>query len=198
MFTGIIEAVGVVKENRNTGLSIKPVKALKIKKGDSVSINGVCLTVKKTNGSILYFDVSPETLSRTNLGELKNGDFVNIETPATVNKLLGGHIVLGHIDGTGKITNITKDGNSKVYEFMVPLNIQKYMVEKGSIAVDGVSLTVASLKESSFTVALIPYTLENTNLGRKKIHDTVNIEVDIIGKYILKFVKELDMYMLET
>ncbi|MCS7184453.1 MAG: riboflavin synthase [bacterium] len=197
MFTGIIEAVGVVKSNNNSSLFIKPLRKLKIKKGDSLSINGVCLTVVDKKNEVLKFDVSPETLSRTNLGELKNGDFVNIETSLTLNKFLGGHIVQGHIDGVGKLTNITEEENSKVYEILVPLSIHKYLVEKAAISVDGVSLTIASLKEASFTVALIPYTLKNTNLRYKKIGDKLNIEVDIISKYVLKFLKEIDMYLLE-
>jgi riboflavin synthase len=155
--------------------------------GESVSVNGVCLTVIKHKGEI-SFDVSPETLKSTNIGELKVGDKVNLERALKLSDRLGGHLVTGHVDGTGTIREKKLSGEYTFYTFDSSEEILKYIVQKGSIAVDGISLTVVGLDNRSFSVAIIPHTLTATNIGDKGIGDRVNLEVDIIGKYVEKFV----------
>ncbi len=159
--------------------------------GDSVSVNGVCLTVTKPAGDI-SFDISPETMRRTNLGELKIGDRVNLERALRLSDRLGGHIVTGHVDGVGTIRGKSPVGEYIFYTFESPAEILKYIVKKGSIAVDGISLTVVELDSSSFSVAIIPHTLTATNISDKRVGDKVNLEVDIIGKYVEKFLSKKD------
>jgi riboflavin synthase len=189
MFTGLIEIQGTVTSVKETGigigLSLKPVSAYELVLGDSVAVNGVCLTVTKHNGEI-SFDVSPETMRSTNLGELKNGDSVNLERALLLSDRLGGHIVSGHVDNVGSIREIRKAGEYTFYKFDAPNDILKYVVKKGSIAIDGISLTVVDLDNRSFSVAIIPHTLTATNIWQKRIGDRVNLEVDIIGKYVEK------------
>jgi riboflavin synthase len=189
MFTGLIEIQGTVTSVKETGigigLSLKPVSAYELALGDSVAVNGVCLTVTKHNGEI-SFDVSPETMRSTNLGELKNGDSVNLERALLLSDRLGGHIVSGHVDNVGSIREIRTTGEYTFYKFDAPKDILKYVVKKGSIAIDGISLTVVDLDNRSFSVAIIPHTLTATNIGQKRIGDRVNLEVDIIGKYVEK------------
>ena len=193
MFTGLIENIGTVSSIKRAGgglkISICPESAIELQIGDSVSINGACLTVVET-GKNIAFEVSPETLRNTNLGELKVNDKVNMERALRLSDRLGGHLVTGHIDGIGVIIDKRKEGEYTFYTFEAPPEILKYTVKKGSIAVDGISLTVIGLDMKSFTVAIIPHTLTATNIGSKGIGDKVNLEVDIIGKYVEKFVSK--------
>lgn len=187
MFTGLVETLGSVTAVKNTGngirLSLKPLSDFELKIGDSVSVNGVCLTVTTHNGDI-SFDMSPETMQSTNLGRLKVSDRVNLERALRLSDRLGGHIVTGHVDSAGTIISRKTVGEYTLYTFESPPEVLKYVVKKGSIAVDGISLTVNDLDNKSFSVAIIPHTLRATNLGEKNIGDSVNLEVDIIGKYV--------------
>ncbi|MAU64669.1 MAG: riboflavin synthase [Dehalococcoidia bacterium] len=192
MFTGIIEEVSTVNRLSDAVLSINSslvIGDLEIK--DSICVNGACLTViDKTNKS---FDVNvvPETMRRTNLGEVSQGDLVNLERSTSVNGRLGGHIVQGHVDGLGLIRSIVPDGDAFNISFDADKGILKYIVEKGFICIDGISLTVTYCNDTSFGITLIPYTYSNTTLGDKDIGDTVNLECDIIGKYVEKLVNYL-------
>ena len=190
MFTGIVEEVGNVREIASGTLVVNAetiLESLDLK--DSVCINGACLTVTGIDALGFEVNVVPETLRRTDLGELSAGDAVNLERSVLLGGRLGGHIVQGHVDGTAEISSIINDGDAKLYSFRVPTNVSAYIVEKGFICVDGISLTVVDCDESSFAVTLIPYTADHTVLGTKKIGDTVNIEVDIIAKYVEKLSK---------
>ncbi len=187
MFTGLIENVGTISSIKKVGGGIKIVISPELQIGDSVSINGVCLTVVEI-GKNIAFEVSPETLRNTNMGEVKINDKVNIERALRLSDRLGGHLVTGHVDGVGKIVNKRQEGEYTFYTVEAPPEILKYTVQKGSIAVDGISLTVIGLDAKSFTVAIIPHTLTATNIGSKGIGDKVNLEVDIIGKYVEKFI----------
>ena len=159
-----------------------------IKVGDSVSVSGVCLTVVEASPSMLTFDVVRETVERSALGRLKPGDTVNIERALRAGDRLGGHMVLGHADGVGVVKEIRRAAGETIFRFEAPPEIMQFIVEKGSIAVDGISLTVADLGPSWFTVALISHTLANTTLGEAAVGSVVNLETDIIGKYVFKFV----------
>jgi len=191
MFTGLVETKETVSSVTNTGngvrLSVTQQADFDLQLGESVSVNGVCLTVIKHKGEI-SFDVSPETLKSTNIGELKVGDKVNLERALKLSDRLGGHLVTGHVDGTGTIRDKKLSGEYTFYTFNSSEEILKYIVQKGSIAVDGISLTVVGLDNRSFSVAIIPHTLTTTNIGEKGMGDRVNLEVDIIGKYVEKFV----------
>ena len=196
MFTGIIsktsKIVSATSNKNGMFLEIEnKIKKAKIglpaealaKEGESISINGVCSTVKKA-GKILAFDYMPETLKLTNLAQLKKGDIVNLEQSLRFGDTLSGHIVLGHIDGKGKIESIQKEGNSLAFEIRIPNKaFKKFLIYKGSVAVEGISLTIAKVLKDSFTVKIIPHTLENTNLKFKKKGDLLNIEFDILAKY---------------
>ena len=193
MFTGIIEEVGIVKSIINRGdalkLTIIAEKTVKnIRPGDSISVNGVCLTVTSFTDTEFLVDVSPETFRITNLKFLKPHSKVNLEPALTLSKPLGGHIVSGHIDATAKIISVSNIKNFLKMSFEIPYNLRKYMVEKGSIAIDGISLTINELNDNVFNVMIIPHTLLNTTLPEKKEGDWVNIETDIISKYIENFV----------
>lgn len=192
MFTGIIEEIGTVKEIRHIGNnSFIKIQAEKIFEdmhmGDSIAVNGLCLTVTEFNNNIFRADVMNETLNRSSLGSLKQGSLVNLERAMSANGRFGGHIVSGHIDGTGIISDIKNDGIAIWYTVTAKPEIMRYIVEKGSIAIDGISLTVARVTDNSFSVSIIPHTAGNTNLSYKKSGDIVNLENDIIGKYIEKF-----------
>tara|TARA_B100000029_G_scaffold133143_1_gene127132 strand:+ start:421 stop:1020 length:600 start_codon:yes stop_codon:yes gene_type:complete len=187
MFTGLVEELGIVSEISQTEIWIEAslvMKDLSIK--DSISVNGACLTVVDLKENKFRVDVVPETLSRTDLGDLSIGDKVNLERSAQLGGRLGGHIVQGHVDGTGIISSVVEEGTSWSIEFEISNTLSKYIVEKGFICVDGASLTVVNCDEKAFSIALIPYTKDNTVLGLKKVGNTVNIETDIIGKYLEK------------
>ena len=191
MFTGIIEEVGTVKNIHRTGnssfIEIEAKKVLEgTQLGDSIAVNGVCLTVTYLSSSVFRADVMNETLSRSSLGSLKSGSPVDLERAMAANGRFGGHIVSGHIDGTGIISDISSDGIAVWYTISAAPDILRYIVEKGSIAIDGISLTVAKVTDNSFSVSIIPHTAAQTILGTKKIGDIVNLENDIIGKYVEK------------
>lgn len=191
MFTGIIEEVGKIKNiqgGTNYKLTIGASKILEdIHLGDSIAVNGICLTTIKWDNGSFTVDVMRETLERTSLHKLRAGSFVNLERALAANGRFGGHIVSGHIDGTGEIINIRRDANAVWYKIKTSEKIMEFIIEKGSIAIDGISLTVAKVDRSTFYVSVIPHTLENTILLRKKTGDIVNLENDIVGKYIKSF-----------
>lgn len=189
MFTGIIEEIGIirniVKGSRSIKLTITAKKVLEnTNLGDSIAVNGVCLTVTALGKDGFTADVMPESMSKTNMGRLKPGDRVNLERALTLSSRLGGHIVSGHIDGVGDIINMEKDDNAvRVTLTSVP-KVMKYIISEGSVALDGVSLTVAHLGDNDFTVSLIPHTAQVTTLLDKKVGDKLNIENDVVGKYV--------------
>ena len=194
MFTGIIEEVGTVETVRRSGTtSFIPINAEKVLEGtnlgDSIAVNGVCLTVTDSGQNWFQADVMNETLSRSSLGSLRSGSSVNLERAMAANGRFGGHIVSGHIDGTGLITAIENDGIAVWYTISADEPIMRYIVEKGSVAIDGISLTVAKVADGSFSVSIIPHTASQTILSQKKCGDTVNLENDIIAKYVEKLMK---------
>jgi riboflavin synthase len=194
VFTGLISGMGeIFSVKKQGGGAILSLKAEEISSsaiiGDSISVNGVCLTVVSKNREILAFDLSDETLARTNLGRLRKGDMVNLEPSLTPSSKIGGHFVTGHIDDTGKVRSKMNTGDMWKFGFEVSPSVLDYLVEKGSVAVDGISLTVVDVLKDCFTVVVIPHTAEVTTLGMKAPGDTVNIEVDILGKYVAKFLK---------
>jgi len=192
MFTGIVEEIGLVRAVTGTGttrrLDVSAAITLDASDlGASVAVNGVCLTVVERSLDGFAFDVGPETLERTALSRLAVGDRVNLERPLTLGATLGGHLVLGHVDGVGIVTDVTRVESTARVRFSLPgTDLAPLLVTKGSVAVDGVSLTVAALDDSGFEVMLIPHTLEVTNLGRLERGQAVNIETDVIGKYVLR------------
>jgi len=191
MFTGIIREIGIVAKYKRTdtgaSLGIKSKEVLQdVEIGDSVAVNGVCLSVAEKKGDILSFDVIYETLSRTNIGLVKIDDFVNLEPSLKAGSKIGGHFVTGHIDYAGRIIEIIQGQKGYGIKVSLPEEFSKFVSEKGSIAIDGVSLTVAEVMKDSFTVYLIPLTLQNTTLGKVKRGSIVNIEVDILARYLLK------------
>jgi riboflavin synthase len=186
MFTGIIEELGEVAALDGGRLTVRgPLVVSDAAPGASIAVNGVCLTVTDLKDEEFTVDVMGETLERSSLGALRPGSPVNLERPVRPYDRLGGHLVQGHVDGVGRIRRHTSDD---VVTIGVPAALNRYVAEKGSIAVDGVSLTVAQVMEDAFTVALIPTTLELTTLGRKEVGDPVNIEVDVVAKYVERFV----------
>ena len=192
MFTGIVEETGEIKRvrrgERSIALEISAAIVLEgLKRGDSVSVNGACLTVTTFNNTLCCADVMPETMRCSNLGLLQPGGYVNLERALTLSSRLDGHIVSGHIDGTGDITAIERDDNSVIITISAPITILQYIVEKGSVAVDGISLTVISVDNNSFKVSVIPHTQGITTLTRKEAGESVNLENDMIAKYIEKF-----------
>ncbi len=195
MFTGLIQDVGRIRSlepqagGLRLGLSTKlDLESVRI--GDSLAVDGVCLTVVSHMGrDNVAVEVSPETLEKTTLSEARLGQAVNLETALRMSDALGGHMVSGHVDGTGEILEITPEGNSRRFRFRVPPEISRYLVEKGSIAVDGISLTVAGYQEGEFTASVIPHTARSTTLGGKKPGSRVNLEADMIAKYVEKFTR---------
>ncbi len=192
MFTGIIEEVGVIQELRfvSEGATITLAAsaiAPGIKIGDSISVNGVCLTATRVGPNSFLCDISSETLRRSNLKQAKQGTRVNLERSLMVGDRLGGHFVLGHVDDVGRLTAKTASGEGFEMAFDFPRALERYLVYKGSIAVNGISLTISSLKKDSFSVAVIPHTFQATNLNMLMIGDLVNLEVDILGKYFERF-----------
>ena len=188
MFTGIVEEVGRVISARPGNLAIAAGHVLQgIERGASIAVNGVCLTVTNFDQNSFSVDVMPETLNRTNLGLLRAGDGVNLERPLPLGGRLGGHLVQGHVDDTGRVTEVSRSGESMMVRFEAPPQVMPYIVEKGFIAVDGVSLTVVSKDTSSFQVSVVGYTRQHTILGNRRVGDVVNLEVDIIAKYVEQF-----------
>ena len=185
MFTGIIEEVGKVISAQAGSLVIAATKVLAdLERGGSIDVNGACLTVTDFNTDSFSVDVMPETLKRTNLGLLKAGDGVNLERPVALGGQLGGHLVQGHVDDTGKVTSAVWDGEAMLLSFEVSPEIMRFTVPKGFVAVDGVSLTITDKETDSFWVSIVDYTRKHTTLGNKKTGDLVNLEVDIIAKYV--------------
>ncbi len=188
MFTGIIEERGLVRAAGGRLEVVVTKVAEDAAPGASVAVNGVCLTVvdrrADRNGTVLAFDLSPETLARTALDSLAPGDPVNLERPVTLVSRLGGHLVQGHVDGVGEIESIEDSPPGKVITVKLPHGLARYVVEKGSVAVDGVSLTATDVEDGRFGVALVPYTLEATSLGTAEAGDRVNVEVDVVAKYV--------------
>lgn len=193
MFTGLVEGRGRVDEIRSDGAAIFLVIGVPDEVtegaavGDSVALNGCCLTVVDLDGNRLSFQAGTETLSKTNLGKLIAGDSVNLERPLSADGRLGGHFVQGHVDGVGQVDAVERDGEWVTMWFRVPANLAAQMVPKGSVAVDGISLTLVNVERQRFSVTLIPHTLEVTTLGIRDIGDDVNIETDILGKYVQNF-----------
>ncbi len=196
LFTGIIQEIGkvrnIVKRPKSVLLEIEAPKiAPKISIGDSICTNGICLTVSKKDQKFFWTDATPETVRHTTLYDLKPEDYVNLEPPLTLQDFIGGHLVSGHVDGIGVIKQIIQEENAKYFKINVESKLLFYLVEKGSIAVDGVSLTIASIDERGFTVSIIPHSFQNTTFKYKKIGSKVNIECDMIGKYVAKFISNM-------
>jgi riboflavin synthase len=188
VFTGIVEEIGKVASVSSGSLVIAASQVVQeMKYGDSIAINGACLTVTDFTANSFSVDVMPETLRRTNLGLLKAGDGINLERPLTLGGQLGGHLVQGHVDDTGKVTSAIREGEAMLLGFEAPLEVMRFTVPKGFIAVDGVSLTITEKDTSSFWVSIVEYTRQHTTLGEKKVGDLVNLEVDIIAKYVEQF-----------
>ena len=192
MFTGIVEEVGCVKSfnlpswTRGVGqLAVEAVKVLEgLRLGDSIAVSGACLTVVGLDGESFSVDLAPETLRRTCLGSLEPGRGVDLERPLAATDRLGGHIVQGHVDATGGVISIKLEGDSVLMRFRAPKRLMPYIVEKGFVAVDGISLTVVKKGASSFSISVIPYTMANTTLKERRVGDRVNLEVDIVAKYV--------------
>lgn len=194
MFTGLVEETGRLTEKIKTGngfqLSFEAKKVMDdLEIGSSISVNGVCLTVVKKYSENFSVDAIEETLKKTNLGSLQTGEKVNLERPLKADARLGGHFVLGHVDTTGKIIDIKELSNSHFVTILYPKDFKNYLIYVGSISIDGVSMTVAELKDDTFSVGVIPHTWEETIFSTKKIGDTVNLEFDVLGKYVEKIMQ---------
>jgi len=193
MFTGIIEGIGEVKSIRRLGaesVCILQVPAFfsDCHPGESIAVDGVCLTITEIKGELFTLDISAETLSRSTLGKLKQGEMINLERALRLSDRLGGHLVSGHVDGTGIVEKIERFQRSWIIHISLDQSLSRYLIDKGSIAVDGISLTINKCMKTSFDVTIIPQTSHNTTLFQKKIGDRVNIEIDLISKYIEKFI----------
>jgi riboflavin synthase len=192
MFTGLVEGTATVRRVEQNGdgthLELETPLAAELEQGDSVAVNGVCLTAVSIERSAFRADVMAETLRRSSLGPLGEGDRVNVELPLRAGDRLGGHVVQGHVDGTGTVESVRDEGFARVIQIGAPPEILRYVVEKASIAVDGVSLTVTEVDEKGFAVSLIPETLERTTLGDAAQGSVVNLEVDVLAKYVEKLV----------
>ena len=192
MFTGIIEERGILQEIQRSvncaKITIQAKKVLEeIQLGDSIAVNGICLTVTSFTKDIFTADVMPETWRRCSISQLSKGQLVNLERAMPMNGRFGGHIVSGHIDGIGKIQGMKREENAVLYEILAEEKILRYVIEKGSIAIDGISLTVTNVTDKSFSVSVIPNTVQNKNLKERKKGEFVNLEADCIGKYVSKF-----------
>lgn len=192
MFTGLVEATGTVANLDRSQMPRLEIISGEVSGGvavgDSVSVNGVCLTVHEISDAQLTFYAMPETIRRTALGDLKKEDPVNLERAMSLESRFGGHIVQGHVDGVGSVLGVRREAEAEVWEFEAPESVLRYTVEKGSACVDGISLTVASLGEGSFTVSILPQTKSVTNLKKLKVGDRVNLEADVIGKYVERLI----------
>ena len=190
MFSGIVETTSTILKIADRHgqqiFKIERPRDWEFQEGESVCVEGVCSTVQKSRGAAFQVTYMPETLRRSTLGRLKPGSVVNLERSLRLNSLLGGHLLQGHVDATGRIRKITKEGEARIYQVEVPQRLSKYLVAKGSIAVDGISLTVVKSKPGRFTVSLLDYTLRRTTLGKKHVGDPVNLEVDVLAKYVEK------------
>jgi len=188
VFTGLVEEVGRVsglEAGEMFRLSLSAYRTVEgTRVGDSVSVNGVCLTVNERDGGTLVFNAMPETLRRSALGDLAEGSAVNLERAMSPVDRFGGHIVQGHVDGVGEVRGIRSEGQAEIWEFGAPEAVLRYVVEKGSICVDGISLTVVSVRDTSFTVSILPQTRANTNLKELGVGDRVNLEADVVAKYV--------------
>jgi riboflavin synthase len=193
MFTGLVQGIGSVAEIERSEdgarITIATPLVAELSAGDSIAINGVCLTAVTINDGSFAADAMNETLLRSSLGDLASGSEVNLELPLRATDRLGGHVVQGHVDGVGTIAGVADDGFARRIEIEAPAEVLRYVVQKGSIAVDGISLTVAGLNDRSFTVSLIPETLERTNLGNAGAGNRVNLEVDVLAKYVEKLME---------
>jgi riboflavin synthase len=193
VFTGLVEEVGRVVKLQAGEMHRLEVSAGGVvegtRRGDSVSVNGVCLTVNELGGDTLVFFVMPETLRRTALGDLTEGDLVNLERAMSLERRFGGHIVQGHVDGVGEVVNISPEGEAEIWEFKAPEGVLRYTIEKGSVCVDGISLTVVSVRNGSFTASILPQTRANTNLQGLRPGAGVNLEADVIAKYVERLVE---------
>jgi riboflavin synthase len=192
VFTGIVEEAGSVRSLRQVSAGMRLVVeaqqiARQIKPGDSVAVNGVCLTVVENNHRSFSCDLSAETLRCSSFGRMREGMVVNLERPLAIGDRLGGHIVQGHVDGVGRMIATIPSGEGMDMEFSIPATLERYLISKGSVAVDGISLTIASLKKNAFTVAVIPHTYRVTNLRHLKPDDAVNLEGDVLAKYFERF-----------
>lgn len=197
MFTGIVEGVGTVLSfaGKGTGAVLEVSHGFppgELRGGDSVSVSGACLTVKEPGGGRFTADVSAETIARTTFRSMKTGSRVNLERAVRASGRLDGHLVYGHVDGTGKVREIRHSGDSRLFHITTDPFIMRHLVFKGSVAVDGVSLTVSALHPDGFDAALVPFTLERTTLGNARPGDIVNLETDVVGKYILRFLEGKD------
>ena len=195
MFTGLIEDVGKIESlrvnQRSAVLTVKTRLSLRrLKLGASIAVNGACLTVVKSGKRKFTVDVSPETLKRTNLEKHGDGSLVNLERPMRLQERLGGHLVTGHVDGVGTVASIKKKGEFTFFTFRVPAKLGSLLVSKGSVAVDGISLTVNECDRRRFSVVIIPLTLRHTNLRTRRVGDKVNIETDLVGKYVHSFLEQ--------
>jgi riboflavin synthase len=188
VFTGLVEEVGRVTRLEAGEMAHLSVSARRVlegtRAGDSVSVNGVCLTVNEVYPGMLVFYAMPETLRRSALGDLAEGSAVNLERAMSPAGRFGGHIVQGHVDGVGEVLEVRLEGEAEIWAFRAPESVLRYVVEKGSICVDGISLTVVSVRDGSFTVSILPQTRANTNLAELAMGDTVNLEADVIAKYV--------------
>lgn len=192
MFTGLIEEVGQVKHRRGAEMCVRAETVLGgVKPDDSIAVNGVCLTVVTHGPSFITFKVSPETYDKSTLGYLQAGDPVNLERAMSPEGRFGGHFVQGHVDGVGSVLSVEQQGEFSLWRFLAPPEIARYLVPKGSIAVDGISLTVVEPDAQSFAVAIIPTTLEKTNLSRRKPGEPVNLEADMMGKHIYHYLAQM-------
>jgi len=186
VFTGLVAGKGLVRVLRGGRLEVETPLAQELSPGDSIAVNGVCLTAVEPNNGSFAADVMPETLRRTSLAPLGEGDEVNLELPLRAGDRMGGHVMQGHVDGTGTVASVRADGLARVVRIAAQPELLRYVVEKGSIAVDGVSLTVSAVDDDAFEVSLIPETLERTTLGAAAVGRTVNLEVDVLAKYVEK------------
>ena len=192
MFIGIINNLGTVSNKTKASLIIKTDKDFlaRLEKGMSVAVGGICLTVVAQNKNSFEVNVMPETINKTNIKYLRLGNMVNLELPTTLNSFLSGHIIQGHVDVTGKLQSLTKKNNSHILKISIPSSLLKYIVTKGSIAVNGISLTVIEVNKNYFSVGIIPHTWKETMLHTIKTGDVVNVEVDILAKYVEKLLKK--------
>jgi riboflavin synthase len=193
MFTGIIKELGTIKEIKGASLFIEVSSKLgqSIEPGSSLAVNGCCLTAEEITANIVKVTLMPETFKRTMFNSIKSGDTVNLETSVDTKTLFDGHIVSGHVDAIGTIESIQPAGNSYIFVFKAPKELMRYIIEKGSITINGISLTVISASDNSFSVGIIPFTWKHTMLHQTHVGDQVNIEVDMLAKYIEKLIQPL-------